>query len=211
MLRPTVPTFRVNAQNHSQRPQPQSRRVQPRRVDQAQCTCGLWFNHRQNIRNLLSGAHDNQLRRNQRQASPAEPSHQIPSIPNDSNQHDNSFEAAEAYNFDSDETSDSGDELVDDELNIPPSHVVPTGEVLLQLDAFDSTKDCPIEILHAMMLGPTKYLAFSTIKYLSAGETDQLQVKLRSYRSRAFGRVLGNCLQVKSTSFIGRDFKIMAQ
>ena len=107
LSRPTVPTFRVNAQ-------PQSRRVQPRRIDQAQCTCGLWFNHRQNIRqHLLSGAHDNQLRQNQRQASPAGPSQQIPS-----------FEAAEAYNFDSDETSDSGDELVDDELNIPPNNVV---------------------------------------------------------------------------------------
>ncbi|KAG2209348.1 hypothetical protein INT45_010623 [Circinella minor] len=61
------------------------------------------------------------------------------------------------------------------------------GEVLLQLDAFDSTKDLPIEILHTMMLGPTKYLAFSIIKYLSAGETDQLQAKLRSYRCSRCG------------------------
>ncbi|KAI7851400.1 hypothetical protein BDC45DRAFT_538174 [Circinella umbellata] len=68
-------------------------------------------------------ADNNQLRQNQRQALPVGPSQQIPSIPNDSNQHDNSFEAAEAYNFDSDETSDSGDELVDDELNIPPNNV----------------------------------------------------------------------------------------
>ncbi|KAG2213764.1 hypothetical protein INT45_006174 [Circinella minor] len=139
MLRPTVPTFRVNAQKHSQRAQPQSRRVQPRRVDQAQCTGGLWFNHRQNIRqHLLSGAHDNQLRQNQRQASPAGPSQQIPSIPNDSNQHDNSFEAAEAYNFDSDETSDSGDELVDDELNIPPSNVVANDIDELEVSQLDN-------------------------------------------------------------------------
>ncbi|KAI7846934.1 hypothetical protein BDC45DRAFT_576418 [Circinella umbellata] len=69
------------------------------------------------------------------------------------------------------------------------------GEVLLQLDAFDSTKEHPVEILHTMMLGPTKYLAFSTIKYLGTGETDQLQAKLQSCHSRAFGRVLGNCLQ----------------
>ncbi|KAI7846842.1 hypothetical protein BDC45DRAFT_576562 [Circinella umbellata] len=125
MLRPTVPTFCVNAQNHSQRPQLQSHKVQPCRIDQAQCTCRLWINHDQNIRqHLLSGAHDNQLRQNQRQASPVRRSQQIPSIPNDSNQHDNSFETAEAYNFDSDETSDSGDELVDDELNIPPNNVV---------------------------------------------------------------------------------------
>ncbi|KAG2214881.1 hypothetical protein INT45_001411 [Circinella minor] len=243
MLRPTIPTFRVNAQNHSQRPQLQSRRVQSHQVDQTQCTCGLWFNHRQNIRqHLLSGAHDNQLRRNQRQASPAGPSQQIPFISNDSYQYDDFLKAAEEYDFDSNKTSDSGDELVGDELNILLSSVVvvsslheyvcylllkkfntnqksimyangykKTGEVLLQLDAFDSTKDYPIEILHAMMLDPTKYLAFSTIKYLRAGETDQLQAKLRSYRSRSFGRVLGNCLQVKSTSFVGRDFKIMVQ
>ncbi|KAI7849364.1 hypothetical protein BDC45DRAFT_540095 [Circinella umbellata] len=82
------------------------------------------------------------------------------------------------------------------------------GEVLLQLDAFDSTKDLPVEILHTMMLGPTKYFAFSTIKYLSAGETDQLQAKLRSYHSRAFGHVLGNCLQVKVLNLLGMTLRL---
>ncbi|KAI7851825.1 hypothetical protein BDC45DRAFT_537979 [Circinella umbellata] len=130
MLRPTVPTFCVNM--HKTIPKDHN-------CNLAQYTCGLWFNHRQNIRqHLLSGAHDNQLRQNQRQSSPAGPSQQIPSIPNNSNQHDNSFEAAEAYNFDSDETSDSGDELVDDELNIPPNNVVANGIDELEVSQLDS-------------------------------------------------------------------------
>ncbi|KAI8144219.1 hypothetical protein BJV82DRAFT_608751 [Fennellomyces sp. T-0311] len=84
-------------------------------------------------------------------------------------------------------------------------------EILLDLRSFDQTMDLPIEILHSLMLGVTKYLVYSMIKYLNAVETSQLQTKLRTYNSKAFGRVMGSCLRVTSMSFVGRDFKIMSQ
>ncbi|KAI8136578.1 hypothetical protein BJV82DRAFT_706052 [Fennellomyces sp. T-0311] len=85
------------------------------------------------------------------------------------------------------------------------------GEVLLGLRVFDQTKDLPIEILHCMMLAITKYIVYSFIKYLRAAETNQLQTKLHTYESNAFGRSMGSCLWLSSTFFVGRDFKFMSQ
>ncbi|KAI8147831.1 hypothetical protein BJV82DRAFT_575007 [Fennellomyces sp. T-0311] len=62
-----------------------------------------------------------------------------------------------------------------------------------------------------MMLEITKCIVYSSIKYLRAAETNQLQAKLRTYESNAFGRSMGSCLRLSSTSFVGRDFKIMSQ
>lgn len=62
-----------------------------------------------------------------------------------------------------------------------------------------------------MLLGPTQYLAFATVDFLSAFEKGLLEEKLRNYRSCAYARSLSKHLQVKSQSFVGRDLKLMVE
>lgn len=85
-----------------------------------------------------------------------------------------------------------------------------SGEALVELNAFDPTRDCLVEILHTMMLGVTKYLVSALCSYLNKEESRQLEIRLRTYKSKAFTRTMNSSLRLQKF-FVGRDYKLLAQ
>jgi hypothetical protein len=85
------------------------------------------------------------------------------------------------------------------------------GEVFLKLKSFDPTKDTPVEMLHVVLLGITKYVFhIAAGNFLSADMIKALENGFRSYDSKAFNRKLNSSMRLYR-SFLGRDFKIMVQ
>jgi hypothetical protein len=83
--------------------------------------------------------------------------------------------------------------------------------VFLKLKSFDPTKDTPVEMLHVVLLGVTKYVFhIAAGNFLSAYMIKALENGFRSYDSKAFNRKLHSSMRLYQ-SFLGRDFKIMVQ
>ncbi|KAI8139849.1 hypothetical protein BJV82DRAFT_581685 [Fennellomyces sp. T-0311] len=81
---------------------------------------------------------------------------------------------------------------------------------LLELEAFDITRDLPVEALHCLMLGVTKYLVNDLCDFLSASEKRTLEARLRHYNSKGYARAMTSNLQLQGL-FVGRDYKTFAQ
>ncbi|KAI9489384.1 hypothetical protein BDB00DRAFT_791168 [Zychaea mexicana] len=60
------------------------------------------------------------------------------------------------------------------------------------------------------MLGVTKYLLLEFFNYLDSDELKDLELKCRSYDSKAFRRMLSSSLRLRR-SFVGRDYKVISQ
>ncbi|KAI7865392.1 uncharacterized protein EV154DRAFT_162074 [Mucor mucedo] len=85
----------------------------------------------------------------------------------------------------------------------------------LELQSYDRSKDTTVEVLHAILLGISKYMIVDLVKTVLKNRSailDRLSNKLKQYQeecvglSRKFTRQLRHC-----GSFLGRDFKILIQ
>lgn len=84
-------------------------------------------------------------------------------------------------------------------------------ESLLCLDALDLTLDTPVEALHTILLGITKYalnIAFGN--FVNNAQKLEIERVCRTYKSKAYQRNLYSSLRFHK-SFLGRDFKIVVQ
>lgn len=94
-----------------------------------------------------------------------------------------------------------------------------SGAGLLELQAWDLTRDCPVEILHTLPLGIAKYLVQDLwnadsskghVRLVSPEKENQLAILIRQYRSNAFSRPFSSSMNYHG-SFVDRDFKLLVQ
>ncbi|PLW54792.1 hypothetical protein PCANC_03704 [Puccinia coronata f. sp. avenae] len=95
------------------------------------------------------------------------------------------------------------------DLNSPASLFNP----FLNLEGFDGAQDCPVEILHAVLLGIVKYLAQDDISKLKADEKLTLIGRLQSFSSVSLNidSIKPQYLIQHIKSLVGRHFKIILQ
>lgn len=74
--------------------------------------------------------------------------------------------------------------------------------------AFRST---PVEVLHSILLGPYKYLLRKLMARLTSQQKKELQSILIAFNSSGFSHTLSSKLSRHYRSFVGRDFKALAQ
>lgn len=85
------------------------------------------------------------------------------------------------------------------------------GQSLLRLNSFDTMLDCPIELLHTIMLGVGKALVSRMLKnHMNPEQKKHLEKFLFGYDSQGFTRKLRSSLRLHG-SFLGRDYKILIQ
>ncbi|KAI9331639.1 hypothetical protein BD770DRAFT_375807 [Pilaira anomala] len=85
------------------------------------------------------------------------------------------------------------------------------GQALVVLKSFDTMLDCPIELLHTIMLGVGKALVKCLLQdHLNPTEKSFLETRLHGYVSKGFSRKLRSSLRLHG-SFLGRDYKILVQ
>ncbi|KAI7864396.1 hypothetical protein BDF14DRAFT_1179705 [Spinellus fusiger] len=84
------------------------------------------------------------------------------------------------------------------------------GKALLSLQLWDLTMDCPVEILHTILLGVAKHLVVGMVPFYAKKEVKQLEERFFNYHSKAFTRkhCTPFCL---CGSYLGRDYKIIIQ
>ena len=68
-----------------------------------------------------------------------------------------------------------------------------------------------MEVLHTILLGPYKYLLRNLIPRLSNHQKEEIQSILEDFNFSGFKIKLGSKLVKYHRSFVGRDFKCLAQ
>ena len=72
-------------------------------------------------------------------------------------------------------------------------------------------RSTPIETLHTVLLGPYKYLLKQTLSLLSPRQKEELLARIRVFNYSGFRvRLVGNVVRYHQ-SFVGRDYKALAQ
>ena len=68
-----------------------------------------------------------------------------------------------------------------------------------------------METLHTILLGPYKYLTRSLMGQLSSTQKDEIGARIKSFNFSGFDHKLVYNLCQHYRSFVGRDFKALAQ
>ena len=68
-----------------------------------------------------------------------------------------------------------------------------------------------METLHTILLGPYKYMLRSLMGRLTSAQKVEIQAKIKSFDFSGFEAKLGYNLCRHFRSFVGRDFKALAQ
>ena len=96
-------------------------------------------------------------------------------------------------------------------VNVDTGYKLVGGQALVDLQSFDTMLDCPIELLHTIMLGVGKALVKTLLQdHLNPTEKSILETRLHGYVSKGFTRKLRSSLRLHG-SFLGRDYKILVQ
>ena len=74
-----------------------------------------------------------------------------------------------------------------------------------------SARGTPLEVLHTLLLGPYKYLLRATMAKLSKKQCTQLSALLSAFPSSGFTSRISRNIAKYFKSFVGRDFKALAQ
>jgi hypothetical protein len=85
---------------------------------------------------------------------------------------------------------------------------------LIDICDFDITLDLPVGILHALSLGPAKYLASVTKATLDAAALDNLQVYMEAAPTASLydAKQLNAAYMIKhANSLVGKELKVLAQ
>ena len=69
----------------------------------------------------------------------------------------------------------------------------------------------PLETLHTILLGPYKYLLHSLVGHVSNAKKKKIQVRIESFNFSGFDTKLSYNLCSHFRSFVGKDFKAIAQ
>ena len=72
-------------------------------------------------------------------------------------------------------------------------------------------RSTPVETLHTVLLGPYKYLLHSLMGRLSTKEKEEVAARLVTFNFSGFEGKLGYNLCRHYRSFVGRDYKVLAQ
>lgn len=72
-------------------------------------------------------------------------------------------------------------------------------------------RSTPVETLHTILLGPYKYLLRRLIPRLSTKQKDQVKACVSAFNFSGFDVKIGEKLCHHYRSFVGRDFKALAQ
>ena len=86
--------------------------------------------------------------------------------------------------------------------------------VHVSVSALSSVIPCrsmPVETLHTVLLGPYKYLLRSFMGRLSTTQKDEIQARISSFDFSGCEDKLSYSLCRHYQSFVGRDFKVLAQ
>eukprot|EP00731_Ephydatia_muelleri_P012741 Em0007g51a len=80
------------------------------------------------------------------------------------------------------------------------------------LELFIDLHRCtPVEVLHTLLLGPYKYLFRDSMGRLTTVQRKEIQARISSFSFSGFDMKLSRNIAKYFKSFVGRDFKILAQ
>ena len=74
-----------------------------------------------------------------------------------------------------------------------------------------SARGTPLEVLHTLLLGPYKYILRATMAKLSKKQRTQLSALLSAFPSSGFTSRISRNIAKYYKSFVGRNFKALAQ
>ena len=80
--------------------------------------------------------------------------------------------------------------------------------IIITLPTFRST---PIEALHTILLGPYKYMLHSLMGRLTSAQKEEVKARIESFSFFGFDAKLTYNLCTHFRSYVGRDFKAIAQ
>ena len=94
------------------------------------------------------------------------------------------------------------------DLTLNPSNFNP-----FFLSGFDTVKDTPVEVLHAFLVGPVKYLFCTFMKGLNATQKSELLALWNSFNTNSLNipSIRPTSMVQYCSSLIGKEFKIILQ
>ena len=81
----------------------------------------------------------------------------------------------------------------------------------MQLINFNTRRATPVEVLHTLVLGPYKYLLRSWMARFSPQQRKEVLASIASFPFSGFALRLSRDISKYYKSFVGRDFKTLAQ
>jgi hypothetical protein len=72
-------------------------------------------------------------------------------------------------------------------------------------------RQTPVEILHTVLLGATKYLLAKTMKGLTPADKKKVRARIEAFDFSAFPGKIASSITTMYGSYVGRDFKLWAQ